>query len=50
MLVKGFENSGVKTAVWDGRDNGGRNVSAGIYIYQLRASNQVQSHKMILLK
>lgn len=49
-LARGFDLSGSKSVVWDGRDNHGRNVSAGVYIYRLEASGLVESQKMVLLK
>ncbi|MDP2885528.1 MAG: Ig-like domain-containing protein [Ignavibacteria bacterium] len=35
---------------WDGRDNDGRGVSSGTYLYRLRAGDFVRSRVMILLK
>jgi hypothetical protein len=35
---------------WNGTDNSGNNVSSGIYIYRLRANDQVMSRKMVLMK
>jgi hypothetical protein len=36
--------------IWDGRNNSGKEVSSGIYFYQLRAGNYKQTRKLILLK
>jgi len=36
--------------VWDGRDEGNKPVSSGIYFYKLRADNLEQAKKMILMK
>ncbi len=35
---------------WDGRDNTGRDVASGIYLYRLKAEAFVQIRKMILMK
>jgi hypothetical protein len=48
-LRDGYENIGTQRVQWDGRDNSGRSVGAGIYLYCLRAGNVVQTKKMILL-
>ena len=49
-LVRGFDHAGEKSVVWDAKDNNGRSVSAGVYIYRLETAGQVQSQKLILLK
>ena len=49
--VKSFsverQTAGVHNILWDGKDNFGRRTAAGIYFYQLRASNETQVKKMI---
>lgn len=49
-LVSDIQNPGKYSIVWDGRDNFGENIAAGVYLYMLKAGNQVQSRKMILLR
>lgn len=49
-LAKGFEQAGEKSVVWNAKDNHGRSVSAGVYIYRLETKGQFESQKMILLK
>lgn len=49
-LVNEQQSAGTKTVVWDGRDHSGRQVSSGIYVYQLQAGNAVQSRKMLLVR
>ncbi len=49
-LVNQSQNAGNKTAVWDGTDNLGRQVSAGVYLYQIQAGEFIQTRKMLLLK
>jgi hypothetical protein len=61
MLVDDIQTAGYKTANWDGRDNWGKEVSSGLYLYQIiaeplqdtsiaRAVMFTQSNKMLLLK
>jgi len=49
-LVSGFENAGFKAVQWQGRNDFGQPVGAGVYICQIRAGDFVQTRKMILLK
>ena len=49
-LTHGDFRAGHHTFTWDARDNGGNPVSAGVYVYRLRAGNRVLNHKTILAK
>jgi hypothetical protein len=50
-LLNGEESSGTHIVVWDGRDNIGRNVSSGVYFFQLKTSMGIQEmRKMLLLR
>ena len=49
-LVNEPEEPGYKSIVWDGTDSFGKQVSAGVYLYQVRAGNYTRVHKMALLK
>jgi hypothetical protein len=49
-LVNQSQDVGNKIAVWDGTDNLGRQVSAGVYLYQIQAGEFSQTRKMLLLK
>jgi hypothetical protein len=49
-LVKGVVPAGDQEVVWDGRDDSGNLVSSGVYFYQLRAGNVVETQRMVLLK
>ena len=49
-LVKGAQEAGFQSVVWDGRDDFGRQVASGVYIYRLQAGNFSQAHRMMLLK
>lgn len=48
-LVEGDRPAGAHDAVWDGRDDGGRPVAAGIYFYRLTAPGIRESRRMVLL-
>ncbi len=49
-LQDGFQPAGRYTAVWDGRDDAGNAVSAGVYLCRLTCGGRVLSGKMTLLK
>ena len=49
-LVSGELVSGYHKAVWDGTDSFGTPVGAGVYLYQIRGGDFIQTHKMLLLK
>lgn len=49
-LIYGTQQAGAKEVVWNGTDDLGGAVSAGIYIYQIRAGDFVESRKMILIR
>lgn len=50
-LVSGAMGAGSYKAVWDSRDNFGRQVTSGVYFYRLMVDNRViATNKMVLLK
>ncbi|MCH7733504.1 MAG: T9SS type A sorting domain-containing protein, partial [Candidatus Marinimicrobia bacterium] len=57
-LVNRIEEPGFKSVIWNGTNDHGKPVSAGVYIYQIRAHQKegrqageyMQTKKMILLK
>ena len=49
-LVNKKQNPGYYFITWDSKNNMGILVSAGVYIYQIRAGDYVKSRKLILLK
>jgi len=49
-LVNWRQTAGRYTVQWDGRDESGLNVPAGIYFYRLRAGQFEQVRKMVLMK
>lgn len=45
-----FQEAGIHKIKWDGKDEIGNAVSAGIYVYKMRTSTIVHTRKMLLLK
>jgi immune inhibitor A len=41
---------GTYPVTWDGKDETGNEVSSGVYFYQLKAKDQTETKKMVLLK
>ena len=49
-LVDGERAAGHHTVVWDGRDDAGRAVASGTYLYRLQAETRVETRKLLLLR
>lgn len=49
-IAAGAFPKGRYNRTWDGRDETGREVASGVYIYRLKAENQIISKKMLLLR
>jgi len=49
ILADGDHMAGRHTYTWDGRDDAGQPVSAGVYLYRLTAGRAVKTGKMTLL-
>ena len=49
-LVNDQQSAGYKTLQWNAANHSGQPVSAGLYIYIIKAGNFSQTRKMILLK
>ena len=49
-LVDAVLPAGPQSAVWDGTDNAGSRLPAGVYWSQLRANGYESQRKMILIK
>jgi len=49
-LVSSDQTAGLHSAVWDGLDDTGREVAAGVYFYKLAAPGVKESRRMILLR
>ena len=49
-LVNGLKPAGSRSIQWDARDEQGRAVSAGLYLYTIQTGDYNKSNKMVLLK
>ena len=49
-LVGEFAGSGSHRVAWDGRDDAGRELASGVYIYSLRVGNRSEARKLLLLR
>jgi len=50
FITNEFQSPGVHSVIWDARNNEGKPVSAGLYLYQVSAGNFQKFKKMVLLK
>jgi hypothetical protein len=50
VLDSGFKEDNEHTVRWNGKDNLGKLVSSGIYIYRLEVDGQTFSRKLVVLK
>ena len=50
QVVNTTQETGFKSVQWNTADMHGKPVSAGVYLYQIRAGEFVQTKKMVLLK
>ena len=50
QLVNTVQEAGYRSVQWDATDLHGKPVSAGVYLYQIRAGEFVKTRKMVLLK
>ncbi len=42
--------AGDRTILWDGRDDRGRELATGVYLYRLESAGQVQTRRLVLLR
>ena len=49
-LVDESQATGRYEAIWEGRDDSGRSVSSGVYLYQIRIGSYGAVKKMVLVK
>lgn len=49
-LVNDHQATGVYKVRWDGKDDLGRNLASGVYVYRIQTGNFVQSRKLVLLR
>ena len=50
ILVQGPSAAGTFSVRWNGRDQAGRAVTSGVYLYQLRAGEYTEVRKLLLLR
>ena len=48
-LVEGFRAAGKQAVTWDGRDQGGRQVAGGVYLYSLEVEGQPRWVRQMVL-
>ena len=49
-LTSGHLEAGEHRATWDGRDNGGRPLASGVYLFRLRGSDFAETQRVALIK
>ncbi len=49
-LVDEPKERGIHEAIWNGRDNAGRQVASGVYFYRMEAANYIETKRMVLLR
>ncbi|MGB2696978.1 MAG: SBBP repeat-containing protein [Candidatus Zixiibacteriota bacterium] len=49
-LIDGHREKGFHQVIWDGTDQKGEKTSSGIYFYQIKAKDYVETKKMVKLK
>ncbi len=49
-LVNEYKNAGMFSVIWDGRNDGGLNVSSGTYIYVMKSGDMTMKRKAVLLR
>ena len=49
-ILSGNQMAGQNSIQWDGTNNKGETVSAGVYFYSIEAEGYLETKKMILLK
>jgi hypothetical protein len=50
VLVNEDQSAGYKRIAWDGKDNVGKAVASGTYLYRLKAGDKESTMKMLMLK
>lgn len=49
-LLDGAQSGGSHTIRWNGRDDNGRGLASGVYVYRLQAGEFVQTRTMLMMK
>jgi hypothetical protein len=50
LLVSGIREAGTYAVSWDGRDDRGRELASGVYLYRLGAGEREETRKLALLR
>ena len=50
ILVDKNMSAGKHSINWDGKDEANHNTSSGIYLYQLKAGETIQTKRILLIK
>ena len=50
VLAQGSLEAGVYALRWDGRNDSGRPLASGIYLYRLQVGERVQTRKLLLVQ
>ena len=50
LVHEGFQDVGLWSVDWDGRDTGGRRLGSGVYVYQLTESGVPRMQRLLLLR
>jgi hypothetical protein len=50
VLADGHKGAGEGSVVWDGRDETGREVAAGVYLYRMEIEGRILSKKLMLVR
>ena len=45
-----MRDAGSYAVRWDGRDGADRELASGVYFYRLRAGDEVETRKLLLLR
>lgn len=49
-LESGIQSAGTYETTWDGTNQAGQEVASGIYFYRIKAGENIETRKMVLLK
>jgi flagellar hook assembly protein FlgD len=49
-LVRKHQTAGSHEIIWNGKDESGRRVASGVYLYRFKAGKFVQVKRMLMLR
>ena len=50
LLDQAIEDPGLREVPWDGRDDSGRQLASGVYLYRLEVGSRSESRRMMLIR